>query len=260
MKMLTLLRVFGKVNILPMIKLKKENLLIYLITGVVILLLIALLVSCLQKNELIINISVGLLGVFLMLGIALHTFLKMDESTKETVKTILTSSEKQIKELINLIEEFKKTNLTLTNVSSALETVASDVVAQQKQIPNLTVAFGGNNNQIRVNVGHEVLIKILFINSGQRTAEKSKLSIYFPPQIEILDAEKSPWPQGPDSPYAGYTTVDIAEETLFSKKHIAREIKIKIKEGNIQLFKIPFECNCINAPQTGGNLLIDAIG
>lgn len=45
-------------------------------------------------NVTVVNLLLGLLGVFAMLAIALHTFKKMDVSTGETTKTILETSKK----------------------------------------------------------------------------------------------------------------------------------------------------------------------
>lgn len=239
----------------------RKNFLIFLIWGIVLLLLVLLFIFYLRGDKAVTDLLVGLLGVFLMLGIALITFLKMDETTKETVKSILESSEKQLKELSDLTQEFKGVNSTLKSVSSSLKIVAGDVVAQQSQIPNLTMTFGGGQKQIRINVGHESLVKLLLQNRGQKAADKPTFAIYFPPEIEIIKAEGFlETVQTEYSPYLGHTALSIDIEKIPSQRHIPEEITIKIKEGNIKLFKLQFDCSCLNAPQNEDSLLIDAVG
>ncbi|NQU83443.1 MAG: hypothetical protein HQ536_01910 [Parcubacteria group bacterium] len=243
-----------------MIKIR-NNFLIFLIWGIILLLLVLLSIFYLKNDKAVTDLLVGLLGVFLMLGIALITFLKMDEATKATVKSILESSKKQLKEFSDLTQKFKRVNSTLKSVSSSLKIVADDVVAQRSEIPNLTMTFGGGQKQIRINVGHESLVKLLLENRGQKAADKPNFAIFFPPEIEIIKAEGFlKTVQTEYSPYLGDIALSINIEKIPSQRHFSKEITIKIKEGNIKLFKLDFRCSCFNAPQNKDSLLIDAVG
>ena len=64
---------------------------------------------------------------FLMLAIASHTFILMDNSAKETMNIILDSSQKQINEFKSFIEELKTTNAILESVSTNLKLIAGDI-------------------------------------------------------------------------------------------------------------------------------------
>lgn len=226
---------------------------------IVILLLVVLFIY--TKNETVLKLFPGLIGIFAMLAIALTTFLKMDESTQKTVKTILESSQRQINEFTTFIKELKETNILLANTVKNLDIISEDVITQQKQNPRLNITFKNNLEQIKLSTGKDCKIIIELHNNGLKNANNPQWSLFFQPNIEIVDfGSFSSKEQGPKRAYPGFVSLSYRSENMGAKKCWDFNITIKIEKTDIGLIKIPFRCSCDNVEQVNSQLLIDFVG
>lgn len=207
------------------------------------------------------RLDLAILGILAMISIALQTFLLMVESTKETVKTILESSNKQILKFTNSIEELKRTNTILNLVASSLKIISEDVVAKQKMMPNLYITFVNNQNQISLRSGEICDVVINLINGGAINASNPCWAIFFPSQIRIVDkGDLDLVPQSIGTRYAGYVAVKEQLHTVNASTRLSRKIKITVAKDYAGLVQIPFACSCDNVPQSGDKLAINFVG
>lgn len=244
-----------------MFRISRKNIFVFILWFITIILFIFVLYFYFIRRQNAPDIFLNLLGVFAMLSIALQTFITMDRSTKETIHTLLETSQKQIEEFKSFIVELKNTNITLEGVSKSLKTVADDVISRQKLIPNLYVTFIKNQNQIDLRAGEVCEIEFYLHNSGVINASNPHWSIFLPPQIEVVDRDSfNLVQQGAGTRHENFIMLAIDQHTINAKTQIRRIAKIKTLKTNVGIIEIPFACSCDNAPQSADKLLINFIG
>lgn len=245
-----------------MFKLSKINNGVKALGIAVIILFAAAIVSYFTASETLTGFLIGLLGIAAMLTIALQTFLKMDESTKKTIKTIARSSKKQIEEFGKFVKELRQTNTILESVSESLNIVSEDVVSKQKQIPKLCMFFSKNHSQITLRAGEENQIEIRLCNLGEVNAGNPCWRLYFPPEIEIVNKGSfdKAVVQGRGYWKEGYTA--LFKEKSYQKAGVcfSFDIKIKTQKTSVGLVELLIRCSCNNVPVRIDKLLIDFIG
>lgn len=228
---------------------------------VIILIIVIFIFKFLVKNESVVNLLLGFMGVVAMLAVASHNFSKIDQSTKETTGAIVGSSKKQIEELRSFIQEIKETNFILSNVSKSLEIVSKDVQIRQKQVSILYATFGGDFNQIDIKSGEECEIELLTRNNGVIAAINPSWKIFFPPEIEVIEARGADIvPQKRGSKHEGYIGVCINQSTISALSRLTFKIKIKTEPIIIGLLEIPYSCSSNDSPHNADKLLINVIG
>lgn len=244
-----------------MLGISKKTIFVFILWLITICLFIAVLYFYFSKRQNALNVSLSLLGVFAMLSIALQTFMSMGKLTRETIDTILKTSQKQIEEFKNFVDGLKKTNATLDAVARSLKVVAADVVSRQKLIPNLYVAFVKNQNQIDLRAGEVCEVEFCLHNSGVINAGNPHWSIFLPPQIEIIDRGNFTLTlQGIGTRLENYTALYTNQHTINARSRLRYKVKIKTLRTNVGITEIPFTCSCDNVPQNEDKLLINFIG
>jgi hypothetical protein len=232
---------------------------LWALTGVA---LICVVVFFLKGNTDAANLFVSFLGIFAMLSIAFQTFLIMEQSTNDTIKSITDSSDKQIGKFAGFINQIEKTNAILGSVSSSLKIVSDDVVTKQGLVPRLNVTFRDNLKQISIRAGSQNEILFCVHNSGRSNANNLSWSVFLPEEMKILDKgdfiASIKQPANTRRPHTNRLTAK--QYFMEARNQIPHKVKIETDKTFVGLVKIPFSCSCDNTPQNEDELLIDFVG
>ncbi|MCG2825864.1 MAG: hypothetical protein L6265_04640 [Thermoplasmatales archaeon] len=203
----------------------------------------------------------NVMGIFIMALIACWTLSIMNMSTRNTVETMLTTSEKNIDKFDKMIENLWVSNERLGEVSKSLKVMSDEIVTQRQMRPQLSVAFVKGQKEISINAGVEKDVEFFLYNKGQFMAEQPDWRIFFPPGIEVISFVRGrKILQSPSSYYPNYTGISFREETLGGKTRIKATIKLKMSSISVGKIKVPYICVCKNIPSNEGTLIINAIG
>jgi hypothetical protein len=245
-----------------MFKLKKVDKEVKILWGITFILLVFAIISYFGTSETLTGFLVGLFGVAAMLSIALQTFLKMDESTKETIKAIARTSRRQIKKFNDFIKKIEETNITLNFISESLKIVASEVTDRQKLIPSLGITFENKQEKIDIRAGEECSIVICLHNLKKVNAPNPYWSLFVPPEIKIIDQGnfKMSIQSGRGTAHPNYAMLFYSEERFEPSSFLDRDIKIMASKAKLGEFTLPFYCSCDGVEEMTGNLLINVVG
>lgn len=207
-------------------------------TLVLVISLLLTLLGVINDSTILTTAGVGFAMMIIMLFVASETFDRMESSTKETTK--------------NLLE-----------ISESLKMLVEDVVERREMLPDLGISFTDNQEEISLNTGKETVVEFILINWGKIMAENTIFDIFFPPEIEILEAERADAIRklGPNAKYSTYTGVQFNFGNSPSESNSSGNyIKLKIPKTAVKTFKIPFRCTCKDHPPTKGELTINTVG
>lgn len=154
----------------------------------------------------------------------------------------------------------ESTNIALDSAAKSLKIISEDIIAKQKQTPNLYVTFRGNRNQIDLKSGEECQIEFWLHNSGVISANNPTFRIFLPLEIEIVDKKSfNLAPQSSSARFRSHNGLYMNLSLIRANIWESQRVKIKTESTNAGLIEIPFVCSADTVPESQDKVLMNFI-